>query len=62
MKVNPQTWEAELIYPVSGAVNGITFRANEPNILYVMMRGTSSYSPNTLSPWMSPILKVLLKG
>lgn len=48
MKVNPQTWEAELIYPVSGAVNGITFRANEPNILYVMMRGTSSYSPNTL--------------
>ncbi|WP_298647550.1 IPT/TIG domain-containing protein [uncultured Proteiniphilum sp.] len=48
MKINPQNWEAELIYPLSGAVNGITFRANEPNILYIMMRATSTYSPNTL--------------
>lgn len=48
MQINPNTWEAKLIYPLSGAVNGMTFRANEPNILYIMMRATSTYSPNTL--------------
>lgn len=48
MKINPNNWEAELIFPLSGAVNGMTFRPTEPNILYIMMRGTSSYSPNTL--------------
>ena len=48
MKINPRNWEAELVYPMSGAVQGMTFRANEPNILYIMMRATSTFSPNTL--------------
>ena len=45
---NQSNWEAELVYPMSGAVQGMTFRANEPNILYIMMRATSTFSPNTL--------------
>ena len=48
MKINPKSFEAELVYPLSGAVNGMTFRANEPNILYIIMRATSTFSPNTL--------------
>jgi sugar lactone lactonase YvrE len=48
MKINPQNWEAELIYPLSGATNAMTFRPTEPNILYMVMRSTSTYLPNTV--------------
>ncbi len=48
MKINPQNWEAELIYPLSGATNAMTFRLTEPNILYLVMRTTSTHLPNTI--------------
>lgn len=48
MRINPNTWEAERILEVPGNVNGMVFRPNEPDILYMAFRGTSAYLPNTL--------------
>lgn len=48
MKINSETWEAERILDIGGGVNGMTFRANEPNILYMIFRGTSQYLPNRI--------------
>lgn len=48
MKIDPKTWQAERILEVPGNVNGMVFRPQEPNVLYMAFRGTSAYLPNIL--------------